>query len=217
MQKEFERATGKTDLENREASGFWKAITLSNDIGQGDQEINLEVILSLNRCILEHAIPEAAGKLRVTGEDILPLECVEPPPGSMVREKMYQFEKDLKHKIYIVPLRCPKPNNPKHYKKWVDSVFDLAAWVQHSLVAIHPFSEGNGRTARLMTNIILRRYNFPPTDVKIESDDKAKYLNALCQIDMYTDYKPLKDLILKGALATLQKERDMKRRKQAGQ
>ena len=39
-------------------------------------------------------------------------------------------------------------------------MIELAAWVQHGLTSIHPFVNGNGRVARLMTNVILRRFGF---------------------------------------------------------
>lgn len=217
MHNDFQRAEGKTELESREAAGFWKSIALANEIGKSDREIDLGVILAINECILKDAIPESAGKLRIAGMDIKKLACIEPPPGSTVHEKMYEFEKDMKQRIKSIPIHSPNRDNKKIHLKWVDSVFELAAWIQHSIVAIHPFSEANGRTARLMTNVILRRFNFPPSDVKIEADDKGKYIKALCQIDEHSDYGPLKNMILKGSLMTLQKERDIRRRKQTGQ
>lgn len=210
----FKRAENKTDLENREAAGFWRAIAASKDIGRSNREIDLGVILELNKCILEDALPEAAGKFRVAGQDIKKLTCIEPPLGSVVYEKMHEFEKDLKFRIAHIPIHCPKPENKKIHKKWIDDIFELAAWCQHSLVAIHPFMEANGRTSRLMTNVILRRFGMPPSDVKIEADNKEKYINSLCQIDRYSDYKPLKEMIFNGSLATLKKEVDIRRKKQ---
>ena len=62
-----------------------------------------------------------------------------------------------------------------------------------------------------MTNVILRRFKFRPTDVKIEAEDKDNYINALCQIDNHDDYKPLKDLIIEGSTETLKKEIERKR------
>ena len=213
--KEFQRVEDKTDLENREAAGFWKAIALSNDIGKGHREINASVILELNRCILGDANPEAAGRFRNAGEDVKKLTCIEPPPGSVVREIMHKFEGDMKYKIKAIPMHSPNSSKRKIHKKWVDEVFELAAWIQHSLVAIHPFCEANGRTSRLMTNIILRRFGFPPSDVKIEADSKENYIGALCQIDEQHNYQPLKEMILKGSLATLKKEREIRLRKQS--
>ncbi len=213
MHNDFIRPEDKTDLEDREAAGFWKAIALSKEVGTSGREIDLGVILELNKCILQNAMPESAGILRKEGQDIKKLKCVEPPLGSAVREKMHEFEKDMKHKISLVSLRSPNIKNKKIHRQWVDDIFALAAWIQHSLVAIHPFCEANGRTARLMTNVILRRFGFPPTDVKIEAESKEKYIDSLCQIDRYGDYEQLKKLILQGSLRTLKKEQKIRMRK----
>jgi len=210
MHNDFFRPENKAELEDREAAGFWKAIALSKEVGKSDREIDLAVILELNKCILQNAMPESAGVLRMEGQDIKKLKCVEPPLGSAVREKMHEFEKDMRHRISLVSLHSPNIKNKKIHRQWVDDVFNLAAWIQHSLVAIHPFCEANGRTARLMTNVILRRFGFSPTDVKIEADSKEKYIDSLCQIDKYGDYEQLKKLILKGSLDTLKKEQKIR-------
>lgn len=212
--KDFERVKDKTELENREAAGFWRAIALSKEIGMSEREIDLNVMLEINACILKDAIPESAGKLRITGQDILKLPCVEPPPGSKVRERVYEFEKDMKQRMETLSTVAKSPGNIDR-QSFINDVFDLAAWIQHSIAAIHPFSEANGRTARLMTNIIVRRFHFPPSDVKIEAENKEEYINALCQVDKFGDYEPLKNLILRGSLATLKKEEGIRRRKQA--
>src|ERR1035437_3225359 len=215
MPNDFVRPENKAELEDREAAGFWKAIALSKEVGKSGREINLAVILELNKCILQNAVHESAGVLRMEGQDIKKLKCVEPPLGSAVREKMHEFEKDMKYKISLVSLHSPNIKNKKIHRKWVDDIFNLAAWIQHSLVAIHPFCEANGRTARLMTNVILRRFGFPPTDVKIEAESKEKYIDSLCQIDKYGDYEQLKKLILKGSLETLKKEQKIRTIKQS--
>lgn len=44
----------------------------------------------------------------------------------------------------------------------LEAVIEFAAWVHSEWVRIHPFSNGNGRTARLLTNAILLRYGLPP-------------------------------------------------------
>lgn len=38
----------------------------------------------------------------------------------------------------------------------------LAALAHHKLVYIHPFSDGNGRTSRLLMNLVLMRNAYPP-------------------------------------------------------
>jgi len=44
----------------------------------------------------------------------------------------------------------------------VAAVIDLCAWVHSEWVRIHPFANGNGRTARLWANCIAMRYGLPP-------------------------------------------------------
>lgn len=53
-----------------------------------------------------------------------------------------------------------------------------SAFAAHlKLVAIHPFNDGNGRTARLLMNLILARAGYPP--IAVRPEDRAAYLQAL--------------------------------------
>jgi len=69
---------------------------------------------------------------------------------------------------------------------------DFAAWLRAApdtpetafaahrrLVAIHPFNDGNGRTARLLTNLILIRGGYPP--IAVRPEDRLEYIRALQQ------------------------------------
>jgi len=47
----------------------------------------------------------------------------------------------------------------------------------HRLVWIHPFFDGNGRTARLLTNLLLLKNGYPPTIIL--KNDRNKYYTAL--------------------------------------
>ena len=42
------------------------------------------------------------------------------------------------------------------------AIIDLCAWVHAEWVRIHPFANGNGRTARLWANSVAMRYGLPP-------------------------------------------------------
>lgn len=57
----------------------------------------------------------------------------------------------------------------------------VAAKLHHEFILIHPFDDGNGRVARLLTNYVLMRAGFPP--VVIKSEEKAAYLSALRKAD----------------------------------
>jgi Fic family protein len=56
-----------------------------------------------------------------------------------------------------------------------------AALAHHRLVSIHPFLDGNGRTARLVMNLLLMREGYPPTIIlKV---DRRQYYRVLAQAD----------------------------------
>jgi len=59
---------------------------------------------------------------------------------------------------------------------------ELAAIFHHRFVQIHPFAEGNGRTARLLMNAVLMRHGYPFI-VNITHRDRGKYLRALSEAD----------------------------------
>ncbi|WP_295384015.1 Fic family protein [uncultured Thiodictyon sp.] len=52
-----------------------------------------------------------------------------------------------------------------------------AGEAHYRLVAIHPFTDGNGRTARLLMNLILLQAGFPP--VVITPEQRPDYVDAL--------------------------------------
>lgn len=60
-------------------------------------------------------------------------------------------------------------------------VLVAAAKIHYDFVLIHPFDDGNGRMARLLMNLILIKYGFPPAVIKTE--DKSNYFSALRQAD----------------------------------
>jgi Fic family protein len=57
----------------------------------------------------------------------------------------------------------------------------LAAQAHHRLVAIHPFVDGNGRTARLVMNLLLMRRGYPPTIIL--RVNRRQYYSVLAQAD----------------------------------
>ena len=59
----------------------------------------------------------------------------------------------------------------------VCAVYDLSFWAHYELVTIHPWADGNGRTCRLLMNLLQWEFGVLPTKVLIE--DKASYIQAL--------------------------------------
>ncbi|MBO7101745.1 MAG: Fic family protein [Bacteroidales bacterium] len=57
------------------------------------------------------------------------------------------------------------------------AVYNLSFWAHYELVTIHPWADGNGRTSRLLMNLLQMEFGVLPTKVLIE--DKATYIQAL--------------------------------------
>lgn len=57
----------------------------------------------------------------------------------------------------------------------------LATEFHYRFIRIHPFDDGNGRTARILMNFILMEFGYPPVIIKTE--DKENYFAALQQAD----------------------------------
>ena len=68
--------------------------------------------------------------------------------------------------------------NEKSKEADVNPIF-LAAEFHYKFIRIHPFDDGNGRTARILMNFILMQFGFPPTIIKSDKDSKDEYFAAL--------------------------------------
>jgi fido (protein-threonine AMPylation protein) len=79
---------------------------------------------------------------------------------------------------------------------------ETLAAVHAGFEQIHPFLDGNGRTGRLVLNLILVRLGFPPAI--IYKGDRARYLNALRRADQ-SDYGPLGEFLARAILDNLYK------------
>jgi len=79
------------------------------------------------------------------------------------------------------------PNHPE-----LNSI-ELAAYTHAEFVRIHPFEDGNGRTARLIMNYQLMISGFLP--VSIRKEDRLQYFETLEQYASESNLQPFSDLI----------------------
>lgn len=75
----------------------------------------------------------------------------------------------------------------------------IAARFHHRLVVIHPFPNGNGRHARLMTDVLLRRngatvFSWGGANLETAGDARDRYLAALRAADA-GNYRPLQEFV----------------------
>ncbi|OGM30972.1 hypothetical protein A2630_04790 [Candidatus Woesebacteria bacterium RIFCSPHIGHO2_01_FULL_44_10] len=99
---------------------------------------------------------------------------------------------------YNLPYPAQIPVEMKRFENWLSNkknqqdIIDYASLAHFKLVNIHPFVDGNGRTARLLMNLILINSGYPPTIIlKIE---RAKYYETL-RLANKKEFKPFVDFI----------------------
>ena len=81
------------------------------------------------------------------------------------------------------------------------NVVELAALFHHRLVFIHPFLDGNGRTARLAMNVLLMKAGYPLA--VILKHDRKKYYRVLGEADK-GNLKPLVQFIAQSVERSLE-------------
>ena len=91
-----------------------------------------------------------------------------------------QFPRRIAGSAAVLPNAAKIPELMREFGEWLGGIEAGAAAgfeAHFRLVAIHPFGDGNGRTARMLMNLILLRGGYPP--VAVRPVDRKEYLEAL--------------------------------------
>lgn len=92
---------------------------------------------------------------------------------------------------------------------WLRTAADMpdTAFAAHRrLVEIHPFNDGNRRTARLLMNLILIRCGYPP--VAVRAEDRVEYIRSLQEAQAGQGTERFSNLLHRRLDATLQEYLD---------
>jgi Fic family protein len=149
---------GKSVKEHLEALNHREAIFLLEDIVKKNELFSERVIKDLHAVILRGIDNQNAGVYRKTNVLISGAKHI-PPDFLMVEEQMvnlikwYQTEAQQLHPV------------------------ERAAKLHSLFVKIHPFIDGNGRTARLLLNLELLKSGFVP--IVIKKEQRLQYYQAL--------------------------------------
>ena len=71
----------------------------------------------------------------------------------------------------------------------------LAAEMHERLVTIHPFVDGNGRTSRLIMNLILMQHGFPITHISGDKENRFSYYQSLESARLNNDKNKFYDFV----------------------
>lgn len=149
---------GKSLIEHLEATNHANALGwIKNQINRKPQALMENDILEIHNIILKGIDDENAGHYRSVPVRISGSSVVLPNPAK-VPDLMAEMQNWLN-------------NKPKLH------AVELAAEAHYQLVTIHPFVDGNGRTARLLMNLILMMQGYPPAIIR--KRDRLAYISAL--------------------------------------
>lgn len=106
--------------------------------------------------------------------------------AAAVASELANFEAKL-HDI-LAQLDALLPTGEEPDADQLGAVIDLCAWAHSEWIRIHPFANGNGRTARLWANSVALRYCLPPF-IRLRPRPNSGYAFAGAKA-MEGDWKP---------------------------
>lgn len=99
-------------------------------------------------------------------------------PPAQVAAELAAFEQRLQRVVAVLDERYPADADLD--ADGLAAVVDVSAWAHAAWVRIHPFANGNGRTARLWANFVFMRYGLPPV-VRLRPRPDGGYRRAGAQ------------------------------------
>lgn len=154
---------GKPLKDHLEAKDHKEALDFLYElVSRSSHTLSEHLIRQLHQLVVRETDTECAGRYR-TGSVIIGGADHTPPDATDVPRQMEEL------------IRWLKKN-----EKSVHPV-ELAALLHHKIVFVHPFFDGNGRTARLVMNVFLMRKGFPLAIIL--KNDRKKYYRVLEKAD----------------------------------
>lgn len=152
--------SGKSMREHLEAINHKEAIEYVKHLIDKQTDINEREVLSIHNLILRGIDQANAGKYRSV-QVMIKGSAFMPPVPFLVAKQMEDYF--LWYNL--------------NYKKLHPVL--LAAEMHERLVTIHPFIDGNGRTSRLVMNLILLKNGYVIANIKGDATSRIAYYNAL--------------------------------------
>jgi Fic family protein len=152
--------SGKSIREHLEAINHQDAVAYLKELAQKKTDIRERDILQLHHLVLRGIDKAWAGKYRNVQVMIQGSQHIPPQP-------------------YLVPVQMEQLMEWYEMNEPILHPVVLAAEFSERLVSIHPFIDGNGRTSRLLMNMILMRSGYVIANIKGDHQNRMKYYEAL--------------------------------------
>lgn len=155
--------SGKSMREHLEAINHGDAIHYVKDLISKESVLTKKEVLSIHNLILRGIIPEEAGRYRRIQVMIQGSGHMPPAPYLVEKQMEDYFIWYERNRLRLHPIV-------------------LAAEMHERLVTIHPFIDGNGRTSRLIMNMILLQNGFVIANIKGDNVSRYSYYEALDEV-----------------------------------
>ncbi|HEX5155074.1 MAG TPA: Fic family protein [Parafilimonas sp.] len=180
---------GKSLQEHLEAINHTYALDYVKDLVKDKTPFTETILLNIHKLILQGIDNANAGTYRKVQVMISGAKFVPSQPYLVPKQMEDFFIWYHEHKESLHPVL-------------------LSAELHERLVTIHPFIDGNGRTSRLLMNLILLQHGYPIAILKGDAESRLQYYSALEQAQVNNDKQPFLELIaitLKEALERILK------------
>ena len=179
--------SGKSMREHLEAINHAEAIDYIKDFAKKEIEISDRTIKEIHAIVLHGINRENAGRYRTVPVMISGSRHMPPQP--------YLIEKQMED--FMIKFREMETGK-------VHPVL-TAAYLHDELARIHPFIDGNGRTARLLMNLYLLRNGYMIVNIKGNGDTKIAYYRALEASHVERHPEDFQMLVAKAAKSSLER------------
>ena len=169
---------GKPIKDILEMKGHDEVINTILKIGKGELNLSEKRIREIHTSIMHEEDPEkrkAIGQWKTIQNYLYNYkkERFDFVPPADVPERMHQLMNWLNTEKDKIPHKADDAMHP----------VELALKFNLDYVGIHPFYDGNGRTSRILTNLILISYGYPPLYIK--ENERGPYQQYLGDIQGY--------------------------------
>jgi Fic family protein/DNA-binding XRE family transcriptional regulator len=151
--------SGKTMREHLEAVNHYEAIAVIQEFVADKKPLTERFLLAMHALVLRGIDKENAGKYRTVQVRIGGSSHI-PPNALIVPQKMEELFDWYYKNQHLHPVL-------------------LSAEMHERLVTIHPFIDGNGRTSRLLMNLILLQHGYVIANLKGDKEHRFRYYDCL--------------------------------------